>query len=70
MSSIFAKLMRSVDREFCLWYNKNMDKVIQDIRNFVTDEKNRTTVIAATAGIVAVVAGIVFTAKRGKAKRK
>lgn len=47
-----------------------MDKRIQDAKKFVMDKKNRTTVIAAVAGIAAFVAGIVtFTAKRGK-KRK
>jgi len=46
-----------------------MDKKFQDIKKFVTDEKNRTTVIAATAGVFAIVAGIVMTATRGKKKR-
>ena len=45
-----------------------MDKRIQQVKAFVKNEKNRTTVIAATAGMFAVVAGIV--AKRGKTKRK
>lgn len=45
-----------------------MDKKFQEVKSFVTDTKNRKTVIAAAAGIVAIVAGIV-TAKRGK-KRK
>lgn len=47
-------------------YNKSMDKKIQSAKKFVTERKNRTTVIAATAGIVAIVAGIVtYAAKRG-----
>ncbi len=48
-----------------------MDKKIQELQKMVTDQKNRTTVVAATAVVTAVVAGIVMTiVKRGgKAKR-
>ena len=45
-----------------------MDKNIQAVKSYITKEENRTT-IAATAGIVAIVAGIVYTMKRGT-KRK
>ncbi len=42
-----------------------MDKKIQAVKGFTTKEENRKT-IAATAGIVAIVAGIVtYAAKRG-----
>ena len=46
-----------------------MDKQFQEVKSFVTNPKNRTTVIAAGAGFV--VAGIIamITTKRGKAKR-
>lgn len=43
-----------------------MDKKIQSAKKFITERKNRKTVIAATAGIVAIVAGIVtYATKRG-----
>lgn len=55
--------------DFIIVYNRNMDKQFQEVKNFITNLKNRTTVIAVGAGFV--VAGIIamFTTKRGKAKR-
>lgn len=46
-----------------------MDKKFQEVKNFVTNPKNRTAVIAVGAGFV--VAGIIamITTKRGKAKQ-
>ena len=47
-----------------------MDKKIQSVREFVTNEKNRTMIAVIAGGVVVVVAGIAtYTAKRGK-KRK
>lgn len=45
-----------------------MDKRIQLVRDFVTNEKNRTVVIAT--GVALAVVGMIATTKRGKAKRK
>lgn len=43
-----------------------MEKIIQDIKNYTTDRKNRTIVIAVSVGI-AVTAGIVaFLTKKTK----
>lgn len=44
-----------------------MDKRIREAKNFATDEKNRTTVIAAVAGFVAGIAIAMIAG--GKAKR-
>lgn len=46
-----------------------MDKKFQEFRTVLADKKNRTTVMAVSAGI-AFAAGITtFITKRGKAKR-
>lgn len=50
--------------------NKSMDKKIQELQKMVTDRRNRTTVVAATAVVAAVIAGIIVTiTKAGKAKQ-
>ena len=47
-----------------------MDKQFQEVKNFVTDPKNRKTVVAVGAGILVASVIAIFTKKRGgKAKR-
>lgn len=46
-----------------------MDKQFQAVKDFVTDPKNRKTIIAVGAGLAVAAVVTMFTTRGGKAKR-